>query len=60
MYLVVNNMILKLEQIEKFKELHKGTEGFEKYSEDQIVEVANGVANYYLTLFNIHQRIKKD
>ena len=53
-------MILKPEQIQKFKELHKDIEGFEKYSDDQIVGIANGVANYYLTLFKIDQRIKKD
>jgi hypothetical protein len=53
-------MQLKTEQIQKFKELHKDVEGFEKYSEGQITEIANGVANYYLTLFNIHQRNNKD
>ena len=53
-------MILKSEQINKFKELHKDCAGFEVYSEDQIAEIANGVANYYLTLFKIHQRIKKE
>ncbi len=51
-------MQLNLKQIEKFKELHKGIDGFEKYKEDQVREIANGVANYYLSLFNIHQRIK--
>ena len=53
-------MELKPEQIKKFIELHKDCAGFENYSEDQIIEIANGVANYYLTLFSIHQRIKKE
>ncbi|HBG68866.1 hypothetical protein A2W67_02655 [Candidatus Nomurabacteria bacterium RIFCSPLOWO2_02_40_28] len=53
-------MELKPEQIEKFKELHKGLDGFEKYSEDEVREIANGVANYYLTLFKIYQRVKKE
>jgi len=52
-------MGLKQEQIEKFKELHKDIVGFEKYSETQIVEIANGVANYYLSLFKIQQNNKK-
>lgn len=53
-------MILKPEQVNKFIELHKDCAGFESYSEDQMREIANGVANYYLTLFNIQQRIKKE
>jgi hypothetical protein len=53
-------MQLNPELIEKFKKIHKGIKGFEKYSEDQVVEITNGVANYYLTLFKIDQRIKKD
>ena len=53
-------MELKPEQINKFIELHKSLPGFEYLSEEQIREIANKVANYYLTLFKIHQRIKKD
>ena len=53
-------MQLKPEQIKRFKELHKGVEGFDCFSDDQIEEIANGVANFYLTLFKIHQRIKKE
>lgn len=53
-------MELKPEQINKFIELHKGCEGFENYSDDQKRNIANGVANYYLALFNIQQRIKKE
>jgi len=53
-------MELKPEQINKFIELHRECEGFESYSEDQKREIANGVANYYLTLFSIYQRNKKE
>jgi len=53
-------MELKLEQIKSFIELHKDCDGFSDYSEEQIIEIANGVANYYLTLFNIYQRIRNE
>jgi hypothetical protein len=54
-------MELKPEQIEKFRQLHSDIPGSEeRYSEEQVVQIANGVANYYLTLFNIHKRISKD
>jgi hypothetical protein len=53
-------MELKPEQVKKFIELHKDLAGFENYSEDQLREIANGVANYYLTLFKIQQRIIKE
>ncbi|MEI7810233.1 MAG: hypothetical protein WCI41_01600 [bacterium] len=53
-------MELTPEQIKKFIEIHKGCIDFSKYSEEQIIEIANGVANYYLTLFKISQRIKKE
>jgi len=53
-------MELKPEQIKKFIEIHKDCAGFENYSEKQINEIANGMANYYLSLFNIYQRIKKE
>ena len=52
-------MQLTQEQINKFKEIHTKYGGLDDYTEEQIVEVANGVANYYLRLFNISQRIKK-
>jgi len=48
-------MELKPEQIGKFKELHKDFPEFANYTEDQVREIANGVANY-----KIHQRIEKD
>jgi hypothetical protein len=52
-------MQLNSKQIEKFKELYKGIEEFEKYTENQVVEIANGVANYYLKLYEIKVRIDK-
>lgn len=51
-------MELKPEQINKFIELHKECEGFKNYTEDQKRQIANGVANYYLTLFKIHQNVR--
>ncbi len=53
-------MELKPHQILKFKELHKDCVGFNKFSDEQVSEIANGVANYYLTLFKIYQRIKSE
>ncbi len=53
-------MELKQEQINKFKEIHKDCPEFNQFSETQIAEIANGVANYYLSLFKILQRIKKE
>lgn len=53
-------MELKPEQIKQFVELHKNIPGFEKYSESEVREIANGVANYYLSLFKIYQRLAKE
>ena len=53
-------MELKPEQIQRFIELHKNVPGFEKYTEAEVKEIANGVANYYLSLFKIYQRLKKE
>lgn len=53
-------MDLQKEQIEQFKEIHKDFEDFKNYSEEEISGIANGVANYYLTLFKIYQRLKKE
>ena len=53
-------MELTPQQIEEFKKLHKPYGGLEGYSEEQIREIANGVANYYITLFNIYKRIKRE
>lgn len=52
-------MELKPEQVNKFIELHKGCAGFEAYSKEQQNQIANGVANYYLSLFKIQQNIRK-
>ncbi len=53
-------MELKPEQIRKFIELNKDIPEFKNYSESEMKEIANGVANYYLSLFNIAQRIKRE
>ncbi len=53
-------MELSDSHIEEFKKLHQKYGGLNNYSEEQIGEIANGLANYYLTLFEIYQRIKKD
>lgn len=53
-------MQLKQEQIDRFIEIHKEYPEFEKYSETEIREIANGVANYYLTLFRIYRKSEKD
>lgn len=53
-------MILKPEQINSFIELHKGCAGFEHYSAKEKRELANEVANYYINLFKIQQRIRKE
>ena len=53
-------MELNQEQIDKFIEIHKDFPDFKKYSEEQVREIANGVANYYLTLFHIYERTKKE
>lgn len=53
-------MELSPAQLNRFNEIHKDCAGFDKYSEDQKREIANGVANYYLTLFNIQQRTRNE
>lgn len=53
-------MQLSKKEIEKFKKIHAHHGGLEKYSEKEIQEIANGVANYYLTLHKIHERTKKE
>ena len=52
-------MKLKQEQIEKFVEIHKDCDVLINYSKEQVEEIANGVANYYLTLFRIYQNNNK-
>ena len=41
------NMELTQEQINRFIEIHKGHPEFERYSEAEIREIANGTANYF-------------
>ena len=53
-------MELKPEQVNKFIELHKDLPEFKRYSEAEVREIANGVANYYLTLFKIYQRLRSE
>jgi hypothetical protein len=48
------------EQVEGFIKIHKGYPEFKKYTEAEIREIANGVANYYATLFRIYRRLKKE
>lgn len=52
-------MRLSSEQIEKFKRLHEHTGLLEAFSEQQIEEIANGVANYFIQLFEMKLRYKK-
>jgi hypothetical protein len=52
-------MQLKPDQIKNFKELHRDHE-LDKYTEDEIREIANGVANIYLTLYRICQRTRRE
>jgi hypothetical protein len=52
-------MELTNEQIQQFKELHSSGE-LDGLSEFEICEIANNVANYFLTLFSIKQRIEKE
>jgi hypothetical protein len=53
-------MELTQEQIDEFIYINKKIPGFEKYTDDQVKENANGVANYYLTLFKIYRRLEKE
>ena len=53
-------MQLSDEQITRFKKLHEPYGSLEGYTEDQIREIANGVMNFYLSLFKIYQRIKHE
>jgi hypothetical protein len=49
-------MKLNQEQIDSFKEIHKNSVGFEKYSDEEITEIANSIANYYLTLYKVRKK----
>lgn len=53
-------MILTNEQVKNFKEaLEKAGVSFEKYTEDEIIEIVNGVVNIYGTLVDINLRLKR-
>jgi hypothetical protein len=52
-------MQLKPDQIRKFKDLHKNHE-LDECTEDEIREIANGVANIYLTLYRTYQRLERE
>ena len=43
-------MQLRPDQIKEFKELHQNHE-LDCYTDDEIIEIANGVVNIYLTLY---------
>lgn len=47
-------MILTDAQIEKFKEVSEKLGISGKFSDESIRAIANGVANYYLTLFKVY------
>ena len=53
-------MELTAEQVKKFKEIHDKYGGLEGYTEKQIREIAQGVANLFLTRFKTYQRIKNE
>lgn len=53
-------MELTEKQIEEFKKVHEKYGGVGNYTEAEIKEIANGVANYYWTLFKIYERVKKE
>ena len=53
-------MELTQAQIDKFKEIHESCGGLEGYTDEQIREIATGVANFYLTLFQIQQRKNRE
>ncbi len=53
-------MELNNEQVKKFVEIHKPYGGLGDLSEIQIRQLAQGLANYYLVLFNIHKRIERE
>ena len=53
-------MELTQKQVETFKKLHEPCGGLEEYTDTQIREIANGVANHFLVLWKIHQRINRE
>lgn len=53
-------MELTAEQVKKFKEIHDKYGGLGEYTDDQIREIAQGVANLFLNRFKTYQRIKRE
>ena len=53
------NMQLSPEQIKRFKDLHQNHE-LDGYTEEEIRDIADGVANIYLTLYRAHQRVTRE
>ncbi|MCP6718960.1 MAG: hypothetical protein KJI71_01835 [Patescibacteria group bacterium] len=53
-------MQLTDKQVKKFKEIHDKYGGFEGYTDDQIREIAQGVANLFLNRFKTYQRIENE
>ena len=51
-------MQLSQDQINRFKNLHKDHE-LDGYTEEEIREIAHGVANIYLILYRAAQRIRR-
>ena len=51
-------MELTPEQIEKFKKIHEKYGGLKDYSSEDIKQIANGVANFYLLFFEIFKKSK--
>ena len=53
-------MQLNDEQIKRFNGFHQQSGLFDLYTTARIQEIVQGTANYYLTLFSIQQRIKRE
>lgn len=53
-------MKLTKEQIEAFRKIHEGTDILEGLSSQDVERLAQSVAQYYLSLFKIHQRLKAE
>jgi len=52
-------MQLSPEQIKRFKDLHQNHE-LDGYTEEEIRDIAQGVANIYLTLYHAYQRATRE
>lgn len=53
-------MELTDEQIKKFKKIHEKYGCFDNFTDEKIRRIANGVGNYYLTLYKIYMQNKKE